>query len=86
MDPKGAMFDPELIELIKSVFDDATAMLPESKRTSSIKAEMASSILACAAMGERNRTALKTQALKVAEVRLPFLNRERVHRARRPPQ
>lgn len=73
MDPKGAMFDPELIELIKSVFDDATAMLPESKRTSSIKAEMASSILAYAARGERNPTALKTQALRVAEAHLPTL-------------
>jgi hypothetical protein len=61
------MFDPELIELIKSVFDDATAMLPESKHTPSIKAEMASSILACAAKGERNPATLKTQALRVVE-------------------
>jgi hypothetical protein len=69
--PKGALFDPELIELMKSVLDDATAMLPESKRTSSIRAEMASSILACAAKGERNPVALKTQALGVAEAHLP---------------
>ena len=71
MDPKGGLCDQELIELMKSVFDAATAMLPESKRTSSIKAEMASSILACAAKGERNPTALKTQALRVAEARIP---------------
>jgi hypothetical protein len=71
VDPKGALFDPELIELIKSVFDDATAMLPESKRTSSIKAEMASIILACAANGERNPAVLKTQALRVAEAYSP---------------
>jgi len=71
VDPKGALFDPELIELMKSVFYDATAMLPESKRTSSIKAEMASIILACAANGERNPAALKTQALRVAESHLP---------------
>ena len=69
--PKGALFDPELIELMKSVLDDAAAMLPESKRTSSIRAEMASSILACAAQGERNPVALKTQALGVAAAHLP---------------
>lgn len=71
MDPKGALFDPELIELIKSVFDDAAAMLPESKRTSSIKAEMASIILASAASGERNPEVLKTQALRVAKSQPP---------------
>ena len=71
MNPKEALFEPELIELMKSVFDDAAAMLPESKRTSSIKAEMASSILACAAKGERNPVALKTQALRVAEAYSP---------------
>jgi hypothetical protein len=71
VDPKGALFDPELIELMKSVFDDAAAMLPESKRTSSIKAERASSILACAARGERNPATLKTQALRVVQAHFP---------------
>jgi len=56
-------FSPELIELMKSVLDDATAMLPEAKRTSSMKAEIASHILECAAKGERNPIALKTAAL-----------------------
>jgi hypothetical protein len=59
----GAVFQPELIELMKSVLDDATAMLPEAKRTSSMKAEIASYILECAAKGERNPIALKTAAL-----------------------
>jgi len=59
----GAVFQPELIELMKSVLDDATAMLPEAKRTSSMKAEIASYILECAAKGERNPQALKTAAL-----------------------
>jgi hypothetical protein len=59
----GAVFQPELIELMKSVLDDATAMLPEAKRTSSMKAEIASHILECAAKGERNPQALKTAAL-----------------------
>jgi hypothetical protein len=39
------------------------AMLPEAKRTSTMKAEIASHILACAAKGERNPTTLKIAAL-----------------------
>ena len=53
MNPKGAVFQPELIELMKSVLDDATIMLPEAKRTSAMKAQIASHILTCAASGER---------------------------------
>jgi hypothetical protein len=59
----GAVFQPELIELMRAVLDDATAMLPGAKRTSSMKAEIASHILACAANGERNPLALKATAL-----------------------
>ncbi len=59
----GAGFQPELIELMKAVLDDAAAMLPEAKRTSTMKAEIASHILACAAKGERDPTALKIAAL-----------------------
>jgi hypothetical protein len=51
-----------------SVLEDAAATLPESKRTSVIKAEMASSILACAAKGERNPEVLKALALLVVVV------------------
>jgi hypothetical protein len=59
----GAVYAPELIELMKSVLDDATATLPEAKRTSAMKAEIASHILACAAKGERDPVALKMAAL-----------------------
>ena len=59
----GAVFQPELIELMKAVLDDATAMLPEAKRTSTMKAEIASQILAYAAKGERDPVALKMAAL-----------------------
>ena len=38
----GAVFQPELVELMRSILDDATAMLPEAKRTSVMKAEIAS--------------------------------------------
>jgi hypothetical protein len=65
VNPKGVVFQPELIELMTSVLDDATATLPESKRTSVIKAEIASNILAWAAKGERNPEVLKTRALLI---------------------
>jgi len=56
-------FQPELIALMKSVLDDAAATLPEAKRTSTMKAEIASHILECAAKGERDPAALKAAAL-----------------------
>jgi hypothetical protein len=59
----GAVFQPELIELMRAVLDDATAMLPEAKRTSTMKAEIATHILACAAKGERDPVALRMAAL-----------------------
>jgi hypothetical protein len=59
----GAVFQPELIELMKVVLDEAVVMLPGAKRTSTMKDEIASHILACAAKGERNPTALKIAAL-----------------------
>jgi hypothetical protein len=59
----GAVFQPELIKLMKAVLDETAATLPESKRTSTMMAEMASQILACAAKGERNPATLKMAAL-----------------------
>jgi hypothetical protein len=59
----GAVFQPELVELMKAVLDDAAATLPEAKRTSAMKAEIASQILACAARGERDPIKLKNSAL-----------------------
>jgi hypothetical protein len=63
MNPRGAVFQPELIALMKSVLEEAVRMLPEARRTSTIKAEIASGILACAARGERDPVALKSAAL-----------------------
>jgi hypothetical protein len=63
MPTAGALFRPELIELMKSVLDDTAVLLPEPKRTSAMKAQIASSILACAATGERNPAALKAAAI-----------------------
>jgi len=63
MNTTGAAFQPELIQLMKTVLDDAAAMLPEAKRTSTMKAEIAAQILACAAKGERDPIALRNSAL-----------------------
>jgi hypothetical protein len=63
MNSKGAVYTPELIEIMKAVLDDASATLPEAKRTSSMIAEIASHILECAAKGQRDPVALKTAAL-----------------------
>jgi hypothetical protein len=59
----GSVYQPELIDLMRAVLDDVTATLPEAKRTSAMKAEIASQILASAARGERNPAALKIAAL-----------------------
>ena len=59
----GAVFQPELIDLMRSVLEEASAALPEAKRTSTVKADIASNILACATRGERDRAALRAAAL-----------------------
>ena len=59
----GAVFQPEQIELMKSVLEEAAAMLPEAKRTSTVKADIACEILKCAAAGERDPTVLTSVAL-----------------------
>jgi hypothetical protein len=50
---------------MKSVLDEAAATLPASKCTSTMMAEMASKILACAAKGERDPARLAVAALTV---------------------
>jgi hypothetical protein len=63
MRTSGSVYQPELIDLMRAVLDDVTATLPEAKRTSAMKAEIASQILASAARGERNPATLKIAAL-----------------------
>ena len=63
MNPSGADFSPDLIQLVKAVVEDASAALPEAKRTSAIKAEMACHVLVAAGKGERNPEVLKTLAV-----------------------
>jgi hypothetical protein len=63
MNAIGAVYTPDLIELMKAVPEDAAAAVPEAKLTSTIKAEIASRILASAARGERDPVMLKRAAL-----------------------
>jgi hypothetical protein len=63
MSTGGAYFPPELIQLMKAVLEDATASIPEAKRTSANQAEMACCILAAAGKGERNPEVLRTLAV-----------------------
>jgi hypothetical protein len=63
MNSGGAYYSPEVIQLMKVVLEDATAALPEAKRTSAIQAEMACHILAAAGKGERNPDVLRMLAV-----------------------
>ena len=63
MNLTGTMFHPELIELMKTALEDAPSTLPEAKRTPTVKVEIASRILACAAKGERDPIKLRRAAL-----------------------
>lgn len=60
---KGTVFELELIELMKSVLEEAAATLPKSKRTSAVKTEIASRILGCAGQGNTDPVALRAAAL-----------------------
>jgi hypothetical protein len=59
----GAVFQPELVELMQAALEAAMTAIPEAKRTSVVKAEAASEILARAAKGERDLKTLKDAAL-----------------------
>jgi len=59
---QGAVYHPEELSLLGQVLDDAVQSLPASMRTSRNRAEMARSILACAATGERDPIELELAA------------------------
>ena len=63
MGENGAVYQPELITLMRAVLDEAAATLPEWKRTSTMMADIASQILSCAANGERDPAKLKLAAM-----------------------
>jgi hypothetical protein len=59
----GAVFEPELIELMKSALDGAATILPKVMQTSAMKVRRASRILAAPATGERDPIQLRIAAL-----------------------
>jgi hypothetical protein len=60
---KGAHFDPEAIEIMKAVLDDAWAALSPSQQRALPKAHLAERILSAAANGERDPVRLLARAL-----------------------
>ena len=60
---EGAHFDPETIEMMKTVLDDAWAALSPSQQRALPKARLAERILAAAANGERDPVRLLARAL-----------------------
>ena len=63
MGEHGAVYQPELITLMRAVLNEAAATLPEWKRTSTMMAEIASQILSCAANAERDPAKLRVAAM-----------------------
>jgi hypothetical protein len=56
-------YDPETVEMMRKVLEDAWAALPESRRSTIPKTELAERILAAAATGERDPERLRMRAL-----------------------
>lgn len=81
-------FGPEVISLLKGVFDDAVAELPTRLRTAAVKALIAERILKHAANGERDRAKLLTLGLLDLQATLAsssLIRTEQMRPAQRPP-
>ena len=59
----GTAFEPDLIDLMNSVLNEAATILPKAKRTAAKKVKLASRIVAAAAKGERDPIQLRIAAL-----------------------
>jgi hypothetical protein len=60
---KGAVFDPETIELLRSVLDDAWATLLPDQQANVSQTLLAERILRAATQGERDPARLRARAL-----------------------
>jgi hypothetical protein len=60
---KGAYFDPDTVQILKTVLDEAWASLVPDQQALTTRSEMAGRILDAAARGERDPVKLKTAAL-----------------------
>jgi hypothetical protein len=59
-------YSPEILNFMRTILEDATALLPEADQTSVTKADMAAQILEQAVGGEHDPIALRTSALSEA--------------------
>jgi hypothetical protein len=59
----GAYYDPETVDMLKAVLDDAWQSLLPVQRTRTMKSDMASRLLMAAAHGERDPKRLRACAL-----------------------
>ncbi len=59
----GSVFQPDEVNLMRSVLEEAAIILPKAQRTFAIKVQMASRILAAATTGERDPNKLRIAAL-----------------------
>jgi hypothetical protein len=62
-DQTGGSYDPETVEVMRAVLDEAWASLVPSQQAHTTKSEMASRILQAVADGERDPAKLRTTAL-----------------------
>ena len=65
---ESAVYDPEELSLLGEILDYAVQSLPPRMRTLRNRVEIARSILACAAKGERNPAELELAALTKLKV------------------
>jgi hypothetical protein len=63
MSAQGSAFDPETIELLRGVFDDAWMSLRPEEQAYGSRSLLAAIILKLAATGERDPIRLRTRAL-----------------------
>lgn len=56
-------FDPETLTILKNVFDEACALVPEAEHTPDIRTNLAARIINLAIKGERDPIRLRTYAL-----------------------
>lgn len=59
----GANFEPETIELMRKVLDEAWEGLPPTRRQAALKTDLAVRILSAAGHGERDPDRLRAVAL-----------------------
>ena len=61
--PEGVVYDPETIQVLKSVLEDAWTSLQPDQRETTSKTTLASRLLKAAADGERDPVRLRARAI-----------------------